>query len=62
MATCGGCRATVCSKRGVIQIGADDPKVSILVQDLRQAAPDQRIKASEHDGDVSSLVIRPLAG
>ncbi|HSZ13184.1 MAG TPA: hypothetical protein VK790_04035 [Solirubrobacteraceae bacterium] len=49
-------------ERGVIQIGADDPKVSILVQDLRQAAPDQRIKASENDGDVSSLVIRPLAG
>jgi hypothetical protein len=49
-------------ERGFIQIGADNPKVSILAQNLCQTAPDQRIKASERDNDVSRLVIRPLIG
>ena len=45
-------------KRSVIQIRVDDPKISILPQNLRQATTHKCIEVAEHDSDTPSVAIR----
>ena len=44
-------------KRSVIQVRADDPKILVFPQNLRQTSTHERIEGAKYDGYTSSVAV-----